>query len=72
MFNVNFLNKPGKQTKDTQSKSIVYNIDEPVSMSSEIINENKKPIKKKTNVVIKLLLLISILGSILFYYLEYL
>ena len=80
MFEVNLLNKPGRQNKDTINKSIVFNQTKIISNNSEIASNSPDKNKFKgqakkldlLTVMIIILILGIIISTLLGYYLKYL
>ena len=73
MFNVNLLNGPGRQDKNTITKSIVFDESE-VSLESSSVNIELEKSKKFDlfSVIIIILILGIIISVLLGYYLKYL
>ena len=73
MFNVNLLNGPGRQDKNTITKSIVFDESEVALESSSVNVELKKSKKFDLFSVIIIILILGIIISVLLgYYLKYL
>ena len=73
MFNVNLLNGPGRQDKNTITKSIVFDESE-VSLESSSVNIELEKSKKFDlfSVIIIILILGIIISVLLGYYFKYL
>ena len=73
MFNVNLLNVPGRQDKNTITKSIVFDESE-VSLESSSVNIELEKSKKFDlfSVIIIILILGIIISVLLGYYFKYL
>lgn len=73
MFNINLLNNPGRQDKNTITKSIVFDESEVALESSSVNVELKKSKKFDLFSVIIIILILGIIISVLLgYYLKYL
>ena len=73
MFNINLLNNPGRQDKNTITKSIVFDESEVALESSSINVELEKSKKFDLFSVIIIILILGIIISVLLgYYLKYL
>ena len=73
MFNINLLNNPGRQDKNTITKSIVFDESEVALESSSVNIELEKSKKFDLFSVIIIILILGIIISVLLgYYLKYL